>query len=215
MKTIIDEIVDLDRREPPAGPITYEEFLDWADDKTFAEWVDGEVEIMSPVSDAHQEICSFLVGALRWHCAATKAGRAFAAPFQMRLQGVRSGREPDVMFVAVDHLDRVTPTYLNGPCDLAVEVVSPESVVRDRGRKYAEYELMGIPEYWIIDPTAKRTDFFTLIDGRYERLPLAGKTIFRSAILPGFWIDIDWLWQWPLPSQQEVAEAWGQGTKNE
>ena len=39
--------------------MAYEEFLDWADEDTHAEWVDGEVVFMSPVSDAHQEISGF------------------------------------------------------------------------------------------------------------------------------------------------------------
>jgi hypothetical protein len=37
----------------PGGKITYEEFLDWADEDTWAEWVDGEVIALSPASLLH------------------------------------------------------------------------------------------------------------------------------------------------------------------
>lgn len=36
---------------PPSAKMTYEEFLAWADEDTWAEWVDGEVIYMSPVSE--------------------------------------------------------------------------------------------------------------------------------------------------------------------
>ena len=32
----------------PREPLTYEQFLEWCDDETSAEWVDGKVVLMSP-----------------------------------------------------------------------------------------------------------------------------------------------------------------------
>ena len=40
--------------------MSYEEFLDWLDEDTFAEWEDGKVVLMSPVSRRHQLIANFL-----------------------------------------------------------------------------------------------------------------------------------------------------------
>ena len=34
--------------------MSYEEFLDWADEDTHAEWVDGEVIVFTPVKEIHQ-----------------------------------------------------------------------------------------------------------------------------------------------------------------
>ena len=47
-------------REPPRSPLTYEQFLEWADEDTYAEWVDGEVELMSPASRRHQKLALYL-----------------------------------------------------------------------------------------------------------------------------------------------------------
>lgn len=55
-------------------------------------------------------------------------------------------------FVASEHLDRLKETYLDGPADLVVGIVSPDSVGRDRGEKFYEYAQGGVPEYWLIDP---------------------------------------------------------------
>src|SRR5690242_2433474 len=114
-------------RQLPSRLLTYEEFLDWSDDKTFAEWVDGEVVLMSPVSLPHNDIAFFLGRILAEFSELRGSGRVLTAPFQMRLRNVQRGREPDVMFVTKDHLSHLTKTHLDGAADLAIEVVSPES----------------------------------------------------------------------------------------
>lgn len=52
---------------------------------------------------------------------------------------------------------------MDGTPDLIVEVTSPESLARDRGEKYVEYEAAGVREYWLIDPDRQQitTRFFT------------------------------------------------------
>ena len=47
------EAQDLERKTPPAGPVSFEEFMDWIDEDTRAEWVDGAIIIASPASDNH------------------------------------------------------------------------------------------------------------------------------------------------------------------
>jgi Uma2 family endonuclease len=182
----------------PAQPrrMTYEEFLAWADEDTLAEWVNGEVVITSPAGYRHQDIANFLVSVLRAFAEAHQLGSVLSAPFQMKLE--RSGREPDLLFVAREHLDRLKETYLDGPADLVVEIVSPESLGRDRGEKFYEYEQAGIPEYWLIDPQREQAEFYQLDErGRYRLIwPDAGG-VYRSKVLEGFWLRVDWLWHPP------------------
>jgi Uma2 family endonuclease len=52
------------RRPNQPGFMTYEEFLDWADEDTLAEWVDGVVVMTSPASLRHQRIANFLIATL-------------------------------------------------------------------------------------------------------------------------------------------------------
>ena len=61
----------------------------------------------------------------------------FADQFEMRLGLQRF--VPDASFVRTEHLDRVLPTRIEGPADLVVEVLSPDSVARDRGVKLRDY----------------------------------------------------------------------------
>jgi len=123
---------------PPARPkMTYEEFLAWADEDTLAEWVDGEVVMTSPASRRHQEIGGLLEMLLRVSVERQDLGVVLRAPFQMKL--AHSGREPALMFVATVNLHRLHATHLDGPADLVLEIISPESVGRDRGEKFYEY----------------------------------------------------------------------------
>lgn len=196
---------------PPAAPrrMTYEQFLDWADEDTYAEWVDGKVERMSPASVRHQDISLFLARVMAEFVDEADAGKVLTAPFQMKLEALRRGREPDLLFVTKDRLPLLKGSFLDGPADLAVEIISPESALRDRGAKYAEYEAGGVREYWIIDADAQRADFFVLdADGRYQRAREDAEGRYESTVLPGLWINLDWLWQTPLPTVRQVLRDW-------
>ena len=189
----------------PSQPVhmSYEEFLDWADEDTLAEWVEGEVIVTSPASEPHQNLVGFLSSVLRTFVEQHELGQLLVAPFQMKLE--TSGREPDLLFIGSDRLDRVHRTYLDGPADLAIEIVSPESAGRDRGEKYYEYEAAGIPEYWLLDPQTARAEFYQLgPEGQYRLVAPDTEGLYRSAVLPGFWLRVDWLWQQPLPRVLDV-----------
>lgn len=88
---------------------------------------------------------------------------------------------------------------LEGPADLVVEIVSRDSVARDYDDKFSEYEEAGVQEYWIIDPrqSRKRASFFRLgADGRFETVT-SEDGIYRSHVLTGFWLRLEWLWEMP------------------
>ena len=175
------------QRTPPEPPVSFEGFLGWCDEDTRAEWVQGEVCVMSPVSDRHQDICDFLTAVVRIFAEVKGLGWVRSAPFVMRLGEGVSGREPDLMFVASAHLGRLRETYLDGPVDLVVEVVSGESIGRDRGEKFVEYEQAGLLEYWLIDPIRRQGEFYRIgEDGRYRLVtPEGGYTGLRCCRVSG------------------------------
>jgi Uma2 family endonuclease len=190
--------------------MSYEEFLDWCDEDTLAEWVDGYVVMTSPASEPHQALVDFFVQILGIYVQQRDLGRVLSAPFQMKLSAARSGREPDLIFIAQENLGRLKKTYLDGPADLAIEVVSAESRLRDRGEKLAEYEMAGVREYWLFDPEEQRTDFYVLAaDGRYERRRADAQGVYRSEVIPGFWLKEEWLWQDPPPKALAILHELG------
>jgi len=194
-------LTPVERARMTRHKMTYEEFLAWADEDTLAEWVDGEVVMYSPASKRHQNIADFLLKVMGTYVESHDLGMVISAPFQMKLE---RGREPDLLFVASEHLGRLEETYLDGPADLVVEIVSPESAGRDRGEKLYEYARGGVPEYWLIDLQMEWADFYRLEGERYRRVFSGEEGKYHALTLPGFWLRVEWLWQEPLLAVEEV-----------
>jgi len=189
--------------------LSYADFLQQIDENPHVEWVDGEVVPMSPVSNQHQNVAGFLIALLRVYAEEKHLGEVRSEPYQMKPALHLPGRAPDIFFVAQAHLDRLKKTYLEGPADLIVEIISPESRARDRGDKFFEYEQGGVPEYWIIDPTRNQAEFYQRgEDGYYRPILPDAQGRYHSAVLPGLWLQVSWLWETPLPSLLDVLRAW-------
>jgi Uma2 family endonuclease len=202
------EVLTPPTRPLPKGKISYERFLEWLDDDTWAEWVDGEVELMSPVSVQHDSVHVFLVAVLHAYVSTRRLGEIHSEPFQMKTGSDLPGRSPDILFVSNEHLHRLRSTHLDGPADLVVEIVSAESAERDRVQKFAEYERGGVREYWLIDPDKRQAEFYQLgEDGRYVCGFSGGAGVYHSAVLSGFWLRVEWLWQ--QPPITDILREWG------
>lgn len=193
-------------RIPPTEKVSFEEYIEWLDEDTRAEWVDGRIEIKaSPASIGHQDVGGFLYSILRFYLEKHDLGRVVLAPYVMRMAAIARGREPDLIFVqkAREHL--LTRNYLDGPADLAVEIVSPESNKRDRKVKFAEYQIAGIREYWLLDPDKQMAEFYQLdAEGIYEAAPLDEDGFYHSQVITGFRLRVAWLWQAPPPATLDV-----------
>ena len=182
--------------------MSYDEFLQWSDEDTHAEWVNGEVIVFMPPKTIHQQLVGFLHTLLSLYVRLFNLGVVIAAPFEMRARPDGPAREPDLLFIAREHLQQLTPERLVGPADLVVEVVSDSSVARDRVDKFDEYQEAGVREYWIIDPRPgkERVDLYWLTpQGRFQATLPDAEGRYHATVVPGFWFRADWLWQEPLP----------------
>jgi Uma2 family endonuclease len=189
--------------------MTYAEFLDWPHEDQHVEWVSGRVVPMAPISDEHMDVVGFLHALLRAFAQDRGLGIVRTEPTNMKTGPDLPGRCPDILFVARENQSRVKKVFIDGPADLVIEVTSPESRSRDRGEKFAEYEQGGVREYWLIDAERGRADFYQLAhDGTYKLIVPDEQGIYRSAVLAGLWLKVDWLWQRPLPTVLEVLREW-------
>lgn len=179
--------------------ITFEEFLKRYDGQ-HAEWLMGEVIVQVSNNLTHQNLLIFLLNLLSGYLSLKPVGKLLLAGFIMYIAEDVPAREPDLLIVLNENNERIKQTYLDGPADIAVEVVSPESVKRDHGDKFAEYEAAGVKEYWLFDPIRELADIYILnANGVYVRHPLDNDGKLTSTLLPGFALDPAILWSDEFP----------------
>ena len=191
--------------------MTYEEYLTWYDRDAGrrGEWVDGEVIEFVTTSSRHQRFTTFLIALLAVYLDIRPIGRLYSQTFELRTRE-GAAREPDILVVRNEHLDRVENVRVRGAADLVVEIISPDSATRDRHDKLTEYSAAGVPEYWLLDPRERKEslEVFALEpDGSYAAtIPDAGGKL-RSTVLPGVWADPAWMLLDELPSVVQLGMA--------
>ncbi|MEE8584678.1 MAG: Uma2 family endonuclease [Acidobacteriota bacterium] len=191
----------------PAGKVSYQEYLQH-ELEAWTEWVDGEIVFLPMASAGHQKLVLFLSALLLRYVEEHQLGEVYLEPFQMKTGSGLPGRSPDVLFIAQQNLNRREEQCLWGPADLVVEIVSPDSIRRDRIEKFGEYQEGGVPEYWLIDRLEQKAEFFSRSkEGLYHPLPIR-EGIVHSRVLPGLWLKPEWLWQNPLPTQKNILRHW-------
>lgn len=202
-KTIQEATADFELRIP----MTYEQFLSELNEDVHAEWVNGETILFMPSGPEHQRVVSFLLTVIRLFVEHFNLGEILTAPMEMKPTPHSNSREPDLLFVARKNLERFGDAKLEGPADLVVEIISPESENRDTVDKLREYEAEGVREYWIVDSRAgkERALFYVLDDtGRYRRIEPDQNGVYTSTVLEDFWLNTKWLWSNSQPSALEV-----------
>lgn len=195
-----------DELRHPGRRLTEEEFVAWCGRDVRAEWVNGQVVMMAPVSFQHADLSAWLLAVVRGFIRRHDLGVAVGGEFYVRLADRR--RLPDLLFLAKARLHLLRKNHVEGAPDLVVEIVSPESESRDWREKYLEYENAGVREYWVVDPMSQRVEAYALGGGRYSMIAEREGQL-HSAVLPGFFLKTTWLWQVPLPAELDVLRELG------
>jgi Uma2 family endonuclease len=171
--------------------LTLTEYLTYDDgtDNRY-ELVDGELVLRPPPTHLHRRIAQLLE-------------RLFQAEIQRLNHQWETGRGdigisthnsrrhiariPDVVVFDKTDIDTLTDVaILTAPPRLVVEVVSPGAANRKRDyeQKPREYQRMGIPEYWIVDPERQVVTTLILFDGLYEETEYRDAEIIASQTFP-------------------------------
>ena len=156
--------------------------------------LDGQL-VMSPASKRHEDLRDFLASLVRLVLEQRGGGVIVGAHYPMRLDP-RWSPEPDLMVIADASLQRMTDKYLDGPADLVVEIASDGDPRFDQRVKLPRYVQAGIPEIWMISPQVQSI--------RVVRPPAGEDLLLRdgwlhSTVVPALSVDVEWLWQHPLP----------------
>jgi Uma2 family endonuclease len=173
--------------------LTFQEYLAYDDGTDIAyELVDGELVPMSLGTGKHGGIAEFLNDQFRAYI------QREALPWTAKQMtvGVRSRRSwdtsriPDVTVLAHTQWEEMQnrEAVINlqePPPILVVEVVSPSTKAEDYRSKRAEYGLLEIPEYWIVDPLVEQVTLCCLEHQFYDSIEYRGDDLIPSLMLPG------------------------------
>ncbi len=202
-------LVDCDR-------MTFEEFIEWypQDGKRY-ELYRGAVREMMPIGD-HEFACSFLSEELTLEKRNRYPNYLISRMCLLKPEMAETGFIPDV--VVIDRRELVneplwqkSSVIQNGKTvPLVIEVVST-NWRDDYGVKLAEYEAMGIAEYWIVDyralgavrhigkPKQPTVTVCKLIDGEYQLFLFKSGDRIESDIFPELNLIADAIFQIGLP----------------
>ena len=188
-----------------SGPFSFGDFLELIQEDQKADLVDGVIYMASPENIDHNDLVRWLAIVLGQFIEERGLGRLTINKVAYRLSA-RNAPEPDLAFVRTERLGIMKKGYVDGAPDLAVEIVAPDSVTRDYEDKRRRYEEAGVGEYWIIDPDESTATFLVRAPCGFAEKPPDGQT-FRSQLIPGFMIDVGWLWQRPLPPTLAIVQT--------
>ncbi|MEH2198853.1 Uma2 family endonuclease [Nostoc sp.] len=183
--------------------VTFEEFVNWLPEnrRVCYELHNREiVEMTQPVGE-HEEVKSFL--GVEIPVEIKRLGLPYFMPNQaiVRPPEKDSGYFPDVLVLNRANLEneplwkKQSIVSLGASIPLAIEVVST-NWRDDYYLKYAEYEEMGIPEYWIVDyaalggrnfignPKQPTITVCNLVDGEYQISKFRDNAIIISQTFP-------------------------------
>ncbi len=207
---MIQALVDCDR-------MTFEEFIEWypEDGKRYELYRGSVKEIMT--TGTHEDVSGFLVADLNF------AIRRYNLPFSiprsclLKPEMTETGFIPDVVVIdrrelANESLWQNSSVIQNGKTvPLVIEVVST-NWRNDYAVKLAEYEAMGIAEYWIVDylalgavrhigkPKQPTITVCKLIEGEYQLFLFTTGQRIESEIFPELKLMTDTIFQAAIQS---------------
>jgi Uma2 family endonuclease len=188
-----------------SGPYSFGDFIELIREDQKADLIDGAIYMASPENTEHNDLLGWLHLLLRGFVRQRHLGRVTVNKVAYRLSE-KTGPEPDLAFVRAARADIIKEGYVDGPPDLAVGIVSPDSVNRDYEDKRVKYERSGVEEYWIIDPEEQKATFLVRGPSGYIESP-PERNIYRSRVLPGFNLDTRWFWERPLPPELPILQS--------
>jgi Uma2 family endonuclease len=178
---------------PPTPPLdtrfTYDDLALFPDDGKRHELIDGEHYVTPSPNLRHQVLVGRLHLAIGNYLAAhPPAGRVFLAPLDVVFSQY-DVVEPDLIFVASDQVDILTPKNIQGSPALVVEVLSDGTRKVDAQIKRRLFERMAVREYWLIDPTLDTVQIFRTSGRRMPKvaeLTMEDGDVHTTELLPGF-----------------------------
>ncbi len=155
----------------------------------------GELVHVNPNNPTHGRLAAEIAAAMISYVRPRRLGTTMVEAGFVLARNPDTMRGPDVSFLrAARAAGLPSRGFIEGPPDLAVEVVSPDNTRRYLLSKAGEYIAAGTSLVWIIDPYEQSAVVITAA-GRSE---LGRRGILDGAdVIPGFQLRLDGLFEAP------------------
>ncbi len=179
--------------------VTKEMFDELANEDVRAELIDGVMIVPSPASPRHDRVAGF-VRSLLWNFAeGQRLGQVFGPDALIHLASCRKFA-PDGFFLETSRVPTPLPEdELDVIPNLLFEVLPPSTRNDDLHVKRPAFRQAGVEEMWFIDIDNEQIIADRKLKRRYRETTVTEGRLTSSA-LPGFWLDVGWLWAEPLPN---------------
>ena len=175
--------------------MTADEYFQLPEGPPYSQLIDGELYMSpSPHFWNHQGVQITLINHLGPFVEEHELGEIRLAPTDIKLDG-RNVFQPDLLFISTARLGN-TGAFLQGPPDLAIEILSPSTATLDLHKKRKAYTEHGTPEIWFIDSKRKRVEIVRKLAGGYESTFLEDDAaLLETPLLPGFTLRLSVLFK--------------------
>lgn len=146
----------------------------------------GELRVAEAPSTSHQRVVRELLLTLAEDVRAQDAGEVLCAPIDVVLDfAANLVVQPDLVFVSHDRRE-IVRERIDGPPDLAIEVLSPRPRVGKIDERVGWFAKYGVRECWLVSLAERRIDVLTLGSrGVLARTSTCGHQPLVSQVLPG------------------------------
>jgi Uma2 family endonuclease len=187
---------------PKTKLVTFAEFIEWYPQTGVRyELHDGVIIEMTPPVGDHEEIVGFLATQITLEFSRLKLPYFIPKTAFIKPPEKESGYSPDILLLNRPNLvneplwKKASTISQSASVPLVVEVVST-NWRDDYHKKLADYEEMGIAEYWIVDyaafggralignPKQPTISIYQLVDGEYQVSQFRGDDLIISPSFP-------------------------------
>lgn len=180
--------------------LSFDDYLSYDDgtDRLY-ELFNGELIEVPPESGENVQIANrlFLQFAL-----VLGSDRVRGHGLELEVLGEPKNRYPDLTIIRPEHIQQLksrnTIRLSMAPPLLVIEVVSPGELQRERDyrAKRQQYQDIGIPEYWIVDPEARQVTVLHLGGDGYTEVGVVRENgAIASLEVPQVSVTVEQIWE--------------------
>ena len=201
--------------------ITFDEFVAWYPENSVHKYElhNGVIVEMPLGTGDHSEVTGFISGEINFETRRLQLPYSIPGDCLLKLSRDEAGYQPDVIILDRTALaneprwKKESVITMGSSVRLAVEVVST-NWQDDYLVKVADYERLGIPEYWVVDyaalggrrlignPKQPTISVYQLVDGEYQISQFRGNDTVESLAFPELRLTAEQIFRAGLPATE-------------